>query len=124
VRIVDVLEGCGQEAITVTGIRDVEACVKQAGFDGPGAAHAPPSGDHFLDDAELDAVGRLEAVQVIGQDFRETIGRFVFQDNDARQQGMAARVLRRDLFAGLRDRAPGAGAIGPRCVDSSGAGHR
>jgi hypothetical protein len=48
------------------------------GFNGPSPAHAPPGSHHFFDDAELDAVDRLEALEVIGQNFRETIGRFVF----------------------------------------------
>jgi hypothetical protein len=78
-----ILKGGSQEAGSVTGFRDVEAVVQQLGFDGPGAAHAPPGGDHFFDDAELDAVGWLEAPQVVGQDLRETGGRFVFQEYDA-----------------------------------------
>jgi hypothetical protein len=83
VGIVGILEGGSQEAGSVTGLREVEAIVQQLGFDGPGATHAPPGGDHFFDEAKLDAVGRLEARQVVGHDLRETIGRFVFQENDA-----------------------------------------
>jgi hypothetical protein len=114
-----VLKGGSQQAGSVTGLGDVEALVQQLGFDGPGAAHAPPGGDHLFDDAELDAVGWLEALQVAGQDLRETGGRFVFQEYDAGEQGVAARVLRRDLFAGLGDRAARAGAIGSGGLDFS-----
>jgi hypothetical protein len=98
-------EGGGQTVrVAVARVLGVDAVGKQAGFDGPGAAHAPPGGDHFLDDAELDAVGRLETIQVFVQGLFKTFVRFAFHDNAAGQQGMAARVLRRDLFAGLRDR--------------------
>ena len=48
-----------------------------------GAAHAPPGCGHFFDDAELDAVGRLEALQVFAHDPLESVGRFAFQYNDA-----------------------------------------
>jgi len=34
--------------------------LEEAGFDGPGTAEAPIGGDHLLDHAELDVVGRLE----------------------------------------------------------------
>jgi hypothetical protein len=81
--IVGILEGCGQAAGSVTGIRVVEAFVEELRFDGPGPAHAPPSRHHLLNDAKLDAVGRLEAFEVIGEDFREALGRFILQDYDA-----------------------------------------
>jgi hypothetical protein len=83
VGIVAILEGGSQEAGSVTAFRDVEAVVEQLGFDGPGAAHAPPGCGHFLDEAELDAVGRLEARQVFGQDGFESFGRFVLQEDAA-----------------------------------------
>jgi hypothetical protein len=85
VGIVRILKGRGQAAGSVTGIRDVETFGEELGFDGPGPAHAPPSGHHLLNDAKLDAVGGLEALEVIGQDFSEAFGRFVFQDYDAGQ---------------------------------------
>src|ERR1035441_7938323 len=91
-------EGGGEAAGRVAGGLGVDALAQQAGFDGPGAAHAPGCGDRFLDDAELDAIGRLEALQVLSEDGLETFARFAFHDNAAAEQVMAARVLRRDLF--------------------------
>jgi hypothetical protein len=61
------VEGGGQAARAVARVLGVDAVGKQASLDGPGAAHAPPGGDHFLDDVELDGVGRLEALQILGQ---------------------------------------------------------
>jgi hypothetical protein len=119
VGIVGALEGGSHEAGSVAGIRDVEALVQQVGFDGPGAAHAPPGGAHFFDEAELDAIGWLEAGEVVGHDLLEAFGIFVLEEYDAGEQGVAARVLGRDVFTGLRGRAVGACAVGAGGLDSS-----
>jgi hypothetical protein len=39
------------------------------GLDRPGAAAAPPGGDHFLDQAELEAIDGLDPLDVMGQRF-------------------------------------------------------
>ena len=109
---VRVLEGGSEEAGSIARVGDVEAAVEALGFDGPGAADAPLGDDHFLNDGELDAVGGLKAVDVVGEDFLKTGWRFVIQPDDFGEQSVAAGVLGRQALAGLRDRASGAGAVG------------
>jgi hypothetical protein len=54
--------------------------IENAGFDGPGASLAPAGGAHFLDHAELDFAGGPEAVDVLLQEDREVLARFVFHN--------------------------------------------
>jgi hypothetical protein len=71
------VEGYGQ-AVPAAAIRlERHLPIEQAGFDGPGAALAPVSGAHFLDHAELDFVGGLEAVDVLLEENQEVLARFV-----------------------------------------------
>jgi hypothetical protein len=71
---------------------------EQAGFDGPGAAHAPVRGNHFLDHAEFHAIRGLEAVQVLGQQGFEGCAGFLIQDDAAGEQAVADGVLGRALL--------------------------
>jgi hypothetical protein len=67
---------------------------EHAGFQGPGAAETPVCAYHFLDQAELDAIGRLEALEVVIEDFLETLQRFIVHDELASEQAVAERILR------------------------------
>jgi hypothetical protein len=55
--------------------------IEQSGFDGPGAALAPVSGAHFLEHADLDFVGRLEAIDVLLEENQEVLVRFVVEND-------------------------------------------
>jgi hypothetical protein len=46
------------------------------GFDGPDAVEEPIGGAHFLDEAEFDAIGRLETALVILDEYIEVFGIF------------------------------------------------
>jgi len=107
---------CGGEAVDFVGagVFGQEAVFEHAGFDCPGAAEAPVSGDHFFNEAVLDAIGGLEAFQMIVEDDVEGFLRFVIEHETAGEETVAERVFRRALFPLRRDRAAGAGAIGPR----------
>jgi hypothetical protein len=61
----------------------------------------------------------LEAGEVVGHDLLEAFGIFVLEEYDAGEQGVAARVLGRDVFTGLRGRVVGACAVGAGGLDSS-----
>ena len=74
-------ESAGNAADLVAGLAGVDGLVVEAGFNGPGAAHAPEGGGHFLDDAELDVVGGAVAVEVLGQEDVEVLAALVGQDD-------------------------------------------
>ena len=63
------------------------------GFDGPGAAQAPASGDHFFDHVEFEVVGGLEAIDVLGEECLKRFGRFVFENQAAGQKAVAQSIL-------------------------------
>jgi len=81
------------------------------------------SGDHFLDDAVLDGIGRAETLDVFGEDVFEAGARFAIEDHDFGEQAVAERVLGRDFLAGVRDRAVGESAVGAGRLNSSKGGH-
>jgi hypothetical protein len=66
--------------------------IEQGGFDGPGAALAPVSGAHLLDHAELDPVGRAEAVDVLLQENQEVLARFVVENDTFGAEAVAESV--------------------------------
>ncbi len=66
--------------------------IEQGGFDGPGAALAPVGGAHFLDHAEFDLVGRLEAVDVLLEENQEVLARFVVQNDTLGAQAVTDSV--------------------------------
>jgi hypothetical protein len=84
----------------------------EAGFDGPGAAHAPEGGGHFLDDAEFDVVGGAVAVDVLGQEDVEVLAGLVGQDDALGEKAVADGVEGRSLFSGGCNGALRAGAVG------------
>ena len=54
-------EGVGEAIEGVAIGLGGEALLEGAGLHGPGAAHPPVGGGHFLDETELHAIGGLEA---------------------------------------------------------------
>jgi hypothetical protein len=60
---------------------------------------------------------------VFVEDVVEAGGGFVIEDENFGEHAVAERVLRRDLLAGVRDRAAGACAVGAGRFDSSKGGH-
>jgi len=60
----EILKGGGEAADFIGAGLVIHVVLEHAGFDGPGAAHAPVGTYHLLDEADLDAVGGLEALRV------------------------------------------------------------
>ena len=105
--------------LVLAGRLVLEGLLHQAILDGPGAAHAPVRGGHFLDHTELDAIEGAEAVGVLGHEVVERLAGFVGQNDAAGQETMAHGVGGRAVLAVGGDRSAGAGAVGPRSVDAS-----
>jgi hypothetical protein len=97
-------EGIGDAVQSVAGRLSGGFIFEHAGFESPSAAETPVGSDHFLDHAELHAIGRLEAIEVIAEDSLETFGRFVAHDDLAGKQSMADGILRRTSLALSSDR--------------------
>jgi hypothetical protein len=93
--------------------------LKDASFEAPGAAHAPGGRCHFLDETELEAIGGLEAVEVLGQEGFEGGVRFVFHDDAGGQEAVAGGVLGRAAFSFGGSRSTRAGAVGTGCEGQS-----
>jgi hypothetical protein len=72
---------------------------EQAGFESPGATKTPVGRDHLLDAADLNAIGRLEAAEVIVEDALETFGGLITHDDVTGEQTVANGILRRLSFA-------------------------
>ena len=112
-------EGGGDARGLVAGGLIADGLFHQAILDGPGAAHAPIGGNHFLDHGELDAIGGGETLLMLGDELVEALTRFVFQDNALGQETVAEGVGGGALFPLRGDGASGAGSVGSRRVDSS-----
>jgi hypothetical protein len=113
----EIFKGGGEAADFVGAGLVIHVVLEHAGFDGPGAAHAPVGTDHLLDEAELDAIGGPEAVQVEVEEGFEAFAFLVLEDDAAGEQAMAQGVLSGTALAFGRDRAVGAGAIGAGGLD-------
>lgn len=87
------LKGCGHtvDRGNVGGIGSVG--IEHVSLDGPGAAHAPGGGDHFLDEAELCGVGGLVALDVLGEEGLKGLGGFVLKDQTASQKAVAEGIM-------------------------------
>jgi len=88
-------EGGGEagELVAVRGGRLAgDRGIHDSGFQCPGAALAPEGGDHLLDHAQLNAVGRAEAVEILGQEGVKALAGFVFEDNALGQETVAQSV--------------------------------
>ena len=93
------------------------------GFDGPEASLAPFSGDHFLDQIELDWSYGLELLDVGVQHFLILLGGF-FRDDDAfGVEAVSDGVPGGDLAAGFGFGSVGFCAVGTGGVDFSLGGH-
>jgi hypothetical protein len=76
-------------------------------------------GNHLLDEADLHAIGGLEAIQVLVHDRVESFGRLIAHDDMAGEQAVAGGILRREPLALGGDRTDGASAIGPERKNAS-----
>ena len=112
-------KGAGDARGLVAGGLLADGLFHQAILDGPGAAHAPIGGDHFLDHGELDAIGRGETLLMLGDELVEALTGFVFQDNALGQETVAEGVGGGVFFALRGYGATGAGSVGARRVDTS-----
>jgi hypothetical protein len=106
-------EGIGDAIEGISGRLGGSFVFEQAGFESPGAAKAPVGSDHLLDQADFNAIGRLQATEVIFQDSLETLGRFISHDEMAGEQAVADGILGRLLLAPGSNGTGGASPIGP-----------
>jgi hypothetical protein len=84
----------------IAGLGGFNALIHEDGLDRPGAAKAPESGRHFLDHAELDAIGGAEFPDVLGNHQIEVRGGLIGEDHLFGEQAVAERVEGGALFAG------------------------
>ena len=105
-------EGGGHAVQWVAGGLSCNLLFDHMGFEGPGAAETPERSHHFLNEAELDAIGGLEALEVLGEDGFEALGGLIFEENAAGQQSVAQSILGRTAFAVVRHRTAAAAAVG------------
>ena len=105
-------EGGGHAVDFVAGGLSFGVVLKDAGFEGPGAAHAPVGSRHFLDETELEGIGGLEAFEVLGEEGFEGGAGLVFHDDAAGQEAVASGVLGRAAFSLGGSRSTRAGAVG------------
>ena len=69
------------------------------GFHGPGAAHAPVGGDHFLDHGLLDAIGGGEAIEVLREEKFEAILRLAGENHAVGEKTVNDGILGRATLA-------------------------
>ena len=107
-----------------TGGLGGDLLIEEACFEGPGAAQAPIGCSHVLDHAEFQAVGGLEAGNVVGEQGSEGLGTFVLEDYTTGEEPMAEGVAGRALLALRGFGAAGEISVGARCANASERGHR
>jgi len=109
-----------REAVEVDfgGLGD-DLSIEEAGFDGPGAAQAPMGRGNLLDDAEFQAIGGLEVVDVAGQEGREGLGALDFQGHASGQEAVADGVSRGAPFRVRGNGAAGESSVGARSESAS-----
>jgi hypothetical protein len=112
-------EGVGEARHLVAGGLIADGFIHQAILDGPGAAHAPIGGNHFLDHGELDAIGGGETLDMLGHEVVKTLVGFVLQDHALGQETVAKGVGGGVFFPLEGDGVWGAGGVGPRRINSS-----
>jgi hypothetical protein len=67
----------------------IDGRIDGAGFDGPGAPQTPRRSGHFFDDAKLQAIGGLEALDVKIEQFLKSLGGLGIEDQTAGQKAVA-----------------------------------
>ena len=85
-------EAGGEAVESIAGGLGGDGPVEAAGLDGPGAAHAPVGGDHFLDEAVLDGVDGVEAGGELIVDEAEGLGAFAVEADASGEQTVGERV--------------------------------
>ena len=87
-----VTESLGDAGEFVGGVELLDAVIEKPGLDGPGAAHAPIGGGHFLDHAEFDSIAGSEALDVLGQEVFKALPGFVAENDAIGEQAVAGGV--------------------------------
>lgn len=116
-------EGVGDAMDLVAGRLAAKTGIEDAGFHGPGAAHAPEGGDHFFHHAEFDGVEGAEAGKVVGKEILKCFRGLVFEQDAAGEEAVTDSVLGRAALPFARFRSGGSGAIGARRKDTPERGH-
>ncbi len=89
----------------------------------PHAEQPPAGGGHGLDQHDLRGGGWPVFRGEGGEEFGETIGRFLGEDHAAAEQAVAGAAAGGVLFSGWGDGAFGAGSVGLRGLDLTLGGH-
>lgn len=106
-------EGGGDAMGLVAGRLAAEAAIKEAGFQGPGAAHAPEGCDHLFHHSELDGIEGAETGEVFGEEHFKSFPGLVFEHHDAPgEETVTESVLGRAPLSLFSLRPARAGAIG------------
>jgi hypothetical protein len=105
-------EGGGHAVAAVSLGLGGDFIIEDAGFQGPGTTKAPEGGGHFLDHPQFDAVGRIEAGEVLVQEGLKGFGGFIAKQNALGEEAVAERILGGALFAFGGDGAARAGSVG------------
>ena len=100
-------------AARVFGGQFVEGAPDHGGLDGPGAAHASVGGGQVLHHSEFDAIGGLEAVQMLAEHGLERFAGFFRQDHALGQKTVTHGVAGRTEFSLGRSGTSGARAVWP-----------
>lgn len=103
----------------VAGRLGRDSVIEDSGLHGPSAAETPGGCHHFLDVAEIDAIGRSEVVQVLLEQGVEFLAGLTGQDHTLGERAVADGVLRRERFARRRARSTGEGAVGAGGADAA-----
>jgi hypothetical protein len=73
------------------------------------------AGDHLLNQGVLDTVGRLETLNVVGEDGGEAFGALAFEEQETGQEAVTEPVLRRAAPAFRGPGAEGESSVGAGC---------
>ncbi len=105
-------EGVGHAVEAVGGGLGGDLLLQHSGFEGPGAAQTPVGRGHLLDHPQLEAVGGLEAIEIVAHEAFETLGGLVVEEEALGEEAVAGGVAGGTLFSFRGDRAMGESAVG------------
>jgi hypothetical protein len=88
--------------------------IEEAALDGPGAAGFPLRGGHIFDEGIFEVANGLEFPDQGLDEGLESVGGLAIEDDGVGEEAVLEGVQGGALFPIGRDRAAGAGAIGPR----------